>query len=333
MHSFTFVLNSATPKLFAYADKPLNLGGKIEYLPLKDIQERVGFVYNESISIDSETKIGPFKENITGNILSSHLKQQIEKILKAANDGLVICKTDRGHGVFASKDIPEATVVALYSGTLINGRKVSSQDDYACGFYGTNLAVSTRNHRGIASLMQHLPEKPKFDNPKAMSDVLKMFGQDVSEEKLKAGIEFYSTEFDSAEIRELVVTENINREYVKINNIPVIAMVTTRQVQAGEQLGFNYGPDYWTSRNVTPDFFTKHGSVVPRGLYKRTFGQLNFDDFSYTGEYQPLVNQLEQGKTSITLMGDDKNSHVVRGAELLFALLSVNACKVGINFS
>lgn len=327
-----FILGAETPRFIQVADKPLNLGGKIERLPIEEFQTRFGFAYNDGISIDIKTKIRPFRENITGDVSSSQLKKQIEKILKLSNECLVICSMGNfGHGVFASKNIPKNTVVAIYGGTLIMEDKVTSKDDHACGYYGTSMSFSTRNHRGIASFMQHLPEEPRFENAKVFSHVLKMFGQNVSEEELKLNIEFYSTDFDSPKTRALVATENIRKEYLNFNDIPVIAMVTRKDIKSGEQLGFNYGYPYWLSRNITPEFFDKDGSAVLHRVYKRTFGQLNFERFSYTGEYRPLIDSLNHGRTSVTVVGDDKKSHEVSAAELLCSLLAVNACRIEIN--
>lgn len=330
--SYQFILSATTPKFIQVADKPLNLGGKIKLLPVEDFQKRLGCTYNESINIDVKTRIGPFSENIKSDVSSSQLKKQVEKILKLSNDCLVICKMGNfGHGVFTSKNIPKNTVVAIYAGTLIMDNKVTNKDDHLCGYYGTRMSFSTQNHRGIASFMQNLPEEPRLADAKTFSNVLKMFGQDVSEEQLKLNFDFYSTDFDSSKTRSLVATENIGREYLNFNGIPVIAMVTTRDVKPGEQLGFNYGYQYWLSRNVTPEFFDKDGSALLNSVYKRTFGHLKFDRFSYTGEYRPLLDSLNHGKTSVTIVGDDKKSYEVLAVELLSSLLAVNACRIEIN--
>lgn len=332
MNGCHFVLNVETPKFIPVADKPLKLGGKIAHIPIKEFQERFGFIYNDGISINIKTKIQPFKENITGSASASQLKRQIEKILKSSNENLVICNMGKlGHGVFALKDIPKNSVAAIYAGTLTLGDKVSSEDDQAAGYYETSMIFSTRNHRGISSLMQHLPEEPRFESAKTFSNVLKSFGQDVSEEQIKLNVELYSAKFDSIKTRASIETENIRKEYLSFNNIPVIALVTTKDIQAGDQLGFNYGFQYWLSRNVTPEFFDKAGNALMHRVYKRTFGHLNFGSFSFTGEYGPLIDTLNQGKTSVIVVGNDKKSHKVSSAKLLRLLLSVNACSVEIN--
>lgn len=329
MNSCQYVVKAQTPKFIAVADKPLRLGGKIEHLALEEFQRRFGCVYNDGISIDANTKITPFSENITGDVPASQLKRQVEKILQAAFDSLVICNMGKfGHGVFASTDIRKDTVVAIYAGTIISGNKVSDERDHAIGYYGANMSFSTRHHRGIASFMQHLPEEPRFTDAKTFSHVLKMCGQDVSEDQLRLNVELYSTEFNSAQTKALIATENVRREFLDFNKLPAIAIVTNRDIKWGEQLGFNYGYLYPLLRNLVFEFFDKIGNKLEHSLYKRTFGQLNFGSFTYTGEYKPLINSLNQGRTSVTVVGDDKKPHEVSVATVLSLLLSANACRI-----
>jgi len=193
------------------------------------------------------------------------------------------------------------------------------------------MSLSTRNHRGIASFMQHLPEEPKYENAKAFSNVLKMIGQDFSEEESKLNIAFYSTDFYSSKTKSLVATENIRKEYLNFNGIPVIAMVTSKDVKSGEQLGFNYGYKYWIPRNVMPEFFDKDGNALSHRVYKRTFGILKFEGFSYIGEYKPLIDSINLGKTSVTVVGNDKKPREIPSTQLLGSLLAVNACSIEIN--
>jgi hypothetical protein len=337
MNSLNYILGVETPGFIPFADKPLRLGGTIEQLTIEQFKEKLGIIYKEGISVESKINISQFKENINGNVSAYELKKQVEKELKDTGKKLVVCKMDKvGYGVFASTDIRKDTVVAIYSGTITMGLKVSSESDYALSYYGTNLSFSTAKHRGIASFMQHLPEKPKFENAEIFSNILKGVGQNVSKEELKLNIEMYSTKFQSSKTRELVAIENIRREYLNFNGIPVIAMVTDQDIKSGDQLGFNYGYQYWLSRKITPEFFDKNGQALSYKLYKRVFGQLNFDNFSYTGDYQPLINLLvnsskQKDPSPIIITGDDKKPHEVSVGQLMVSLLSVNACTIEID--
>jgi len=332
MSSYQYAISATTPQFIPVADKPLSLGGKIEHLTPGEFQKRFGCPYHEGISIDSHSRIGQFRENITTSLSAAELKKRVEKVLMAASENLVICKMgELGHGIFTSKDIPKDTVVAIYSGTIMAGNKYTSKEDHPLGYYEADFSFSMKRHRGIATFMQHLPEVPLVPDPKIFSQILKMTGQNVSEEQIKLNIEFYRTDFDSTTTKERVATENIRREFLDFNKIPVIAMVADRHIKAGEQLGFNYGYEYWLSRKITPEFFDKSGSILSHHLYKRTFGRLNFNGFSYTGAYRPLIESLGRGVNSFKVVDDGKKSHQVSFGELLSILLEANGCRLEIN--
>lgn len=332
MNACQYVIRAETPKFIPVADQPLRQGGKVEYLAVEEFQKRLGCTYSEGVSLGASTQITPFREDITSELTSTQLKQQVEKVLKSTYDHLVLCNMgELGYGVFTSKDIPKYSVVAIYSGTLMQGSKVSNAQDHAKGYYGTNMSFSTLQHRGIASFMQHLPEQPKCESAKAFCQVLKMHGQNVSEEQLKLNVELYSTKFTPAFARNFVAIENIKCEFLNFNTVPVIAMLTNRAVKAGEQLGFNYGYSYWLSRKITPELFDSNGAKLSWNLYKRTFGQLNFGSFSYTGEFQPLIDALKKKEGTVSLKDDEKKVRNVRSSELTVLLLKANAASLSVD--
>ena len=91
MNSCRFILKAETPTTIAIADKPLNLGGQIEYLSIEEFQNRFGITYNDGISINSKTKIYRFEESVIGEISASELKKQVKKVLKVAFKNLIVC--------------------------------------------------------------------------------------------------------------------------------------------------------------------------------------------------------------------------------------------------
>lgn len=323
MNTCQIVIKAKTPTHIPVADKPLKQGGKIENLTIEEFQKRLGCVYNDGISIDKKATITPFRESVAGSKTSSQLIQQVQKILKFSFKNLFLCKGDCGYGVFASQDIPKDTVVAIYSGTIINGHKVEDSDDEGLGYFESNMAFCTKNHRGIASFMQHLPKLPKVDM-ETYFQVAQMCGfKDKNEMRLDSDL--YNVEFRNSNSIKNTAIENIRNEYIKYNNFPLIALVTDFDIKSGDQLGFNYGCHYWMSRNVTPEIFDKSGNTLSTKVYKRIFGRLFFENFSYTGEYKPLIEYLKGGQTKITLFGDDKKIHEVYASELLLKLLLAKA--------
>jgi hypothetical protein len=207
------------PRLIPVADRPLSLGGTVEYLTLDEFQKRFRCVFNDGISLNTESRIDAFQENVMGKVSSAQLKRQVEKILRVGYENLVLCRMgDFGYGVFASKNIPKDTVVAIYGGTIAPRDRVLRFDDHTIGYFGTPMTFSTIYHRGIASFMQHLPEEPNGDDPKMLSSMLKSMGQDTSEEQLKLELELYSTRFVPDTARELIAIENIRREFTRCAN-------------------------------------------------------------------------------------------------------------------
>ena len=328
MNTYQFVLPAAMPQFIPVADRPLNLGGVITHISLQDFHKHFNCVYSEGVSIEFGKSIPRFQESISGFVSAARLTQQVRDVLASTNENLVLCNMGQlGHGVFVAKAIPKDRVVAICSGTIIHGQKTVIQD-HAYGYCQSELSISTKNYRGIASFMQHLPEEPMFKNVQQLSMMLASYGQTCSEQELKLNIELYSTTFDSAQTRVLIAIENIWQEYLNIDGVPVIAMVTTRDIGPGEQLGFNYSYTYWAARALAPEFFDRDGNVLSHTVYKRTFGRLCFDEFVYTGAYKPLIDSLKQGKMSVSVIGDDERSHCISAAHLLCALVVVNACSV-----
>lgn len=56
MISCQYVIKACTPQFIPVADKPLRLGGKIEYVAVEEFQKRFGSVYNDGISIDAKNR-------------------------------------------------------------------------------------------------------------------------------------------------------------------------------------------------------------------------------------------------------------------------------------
>lgn len=329
MNPISYLVRAEIPQFIQVADKPLRLGGKIERISVDEFQRRFKCIYNDGVSVEPGTKIPPFEEDIFGKPTSNELKAQVKKILRTAHESLVLCDMGKeGHGVFASTDIPKFTVVAIYAGT-INTRPKHANEEEALGFEGTDISIGGRHHRGISSFMQQLPGKPKkWKDAKEEQAVLMSHGHYKSETQIKLDNTFYHTEFD-ANNQEHIAVSNIRREYLNIGGVPVVVLMTDTDVKAGDQLGFDYGGSYggyWKARKITPEFFYKSGAVVPHALYKRTFGRLNFDGFSYTGEYKPLIDLVRSGQKTIKLICDDKKRHELSAAMLMCSLLSVNAC-------
>lgn len=300
------MIQSKQNKRIPVADKPLRLGGQITLLSHDEFERQFGCQYMEKVDYIVDANLLEVPENIRGYLTSVQLKTQLRHLLENPRDDLVICKINEsvGCGVFARDDIPKDTVLCFYSGTLMSGQK-TKYGDYGLAFYGMNAQVSTQSHRGISSFFEHLPSALKMPDIKRLQFILKMIGQQVSEHDLKLHDELYSIQFDNERIKASLATENLRQEFINYNGLPVILLVTNNAIQAGEQLGFNYGSSYFRSRGLVPELFNKTGELIPGNVYKRTFWQLTLDEVSYIGELQPLIDQLRQGKTQVDFVDDE----------------------------
>lgn len=308
------------------SDKPIGLGGRVESVRVDDLSRSISQVFCEKADA-SIVLMSNFPENITGNLTSAQLRAQFERLLAESRSDLAICAINDqvGYGVFALSDIPKDTVICFYSGSLKPHTQVKMSQDHAIGCYGIRASYSTASHRGIASFMQHLPTPLKFQDAKIFSNILRSMGQDVSEADLKINDELYAIQFVNGEVRESIALENVRREYINYNNVPIVLFVTDRLIRSGEQVGFNYGKDYWLSRNMVPELFDKMGRIISPDRYKRTFACLKLGPISYTGELSPLIKQISEKRETVDLIDDSKTPRKVGSIIVLDELLRVRA--------
>jgi len=323
------LLTIPSPSSIPYADKPLKQGGRITNISADELQRKLNIVYRENLTISKDMKITPFKSVIRGQISEENLIQQIHKLTQIGHQHLVLCEMKNvGIGVFASSDIPENTVVAIYNGTIIDEKSVNNPHDEGMLFDDTNFVISTEHYRGIASFFQHLPLNPKQDYDIYKNFIKKNLNRDVSE-NLKLHYETLSCNFSNS-IEDSVKLSNVRQEFINYKNIPIIAFVTDENIKAGDQLGYSYGDDYWLSRNIVSEFFDHKGAIIPRHLYKRTFGIMRIDRFCYKGDYQNLINLFKKPREIMTIPNHQMKCQV-QAVDLLASLIKANACTLVIN--
>jgi acyl-coenzyme A synthetase/AMP-(fatty) acid ligase/curved DNA-binding protein CbpA len=322
------ILEEYEQKTIAIADKPLHLGGTIQHMPVCEFEKIIGQPYmNKVDASQSGMNLSDFKDNIIGNLTAAQLKTQVEVLLKNPRQDLVLHKQNDalGFGVFASSNIPKDTVLCFYSGTLVNSLKTNMKNDEAIEYFGLKASFSTKKYRGIGSFFQHFPSKLKCPDVTMLSKILHSVGQGVSEKDLKIEEELYSIQFLDKEVEQSLAVANSRREHINFQGIPLVLLVTDSDVRAGEQLGFNYGKNYWLSRKIVPELFDKFGTVIPSSSYKRTFYQLQLNGSHYTGELLPLIQQLAQIKTQIELKDDKGAIRKIAPDLVLDELLRVHA--------
>ena len=308
------------------SNKPLLQGGRVESITRKQFKSRFGYDYADRVlNATRHQGLDKIKEDVSGHLSSHQLKEKLKQILKKPRKDLVISKIndDVGFGVFAKGDIAKDEVLCFYGGHLVPVKQTDGKYE-SISYYGADLMFSNEHFRGIASFFQHLPREPRLDFD-SFHAFLKLTGQDVSMTDLKLNDELYSINFKSNKVKSKLATENIRLEYINYQNAPLILLVTSRNIRAGEQLGFQYGYHYWLRRNKPPVLFDTVGKVLPRNAYKRNFWQLQFDDFTYTGSLKPLIEKIKQKEQMIVIKGDDGKRHKVSSTQLFNELVRVNA--------
>lgn len=308
--------------------KVINSTGDVELMSGEDFETEFHCPYSETVDFPEALEAVRFKESIMSDIPPENLKRQLREILIHPREDLATRKIDDqvGYGLVALRPIPKATVLCFYSGSWRTGDKVTSAEDYGINYYESEYSVSTARHRGIASFCQHLPSMKIFPDLKTLQRVLAMTGQVVSEEQLKLNDEMYSISFEDRAMAAQVATENLQLEYVIFDGKPWILLVTKQNVAAGELLGFNYGYQYWLSRQRVPELFDKTGKVIPESAYQRTFGRLYFEGFNYQGDFKPLIDQIRAGNDVIHLNDTRRQERHVPSSIVLEALRRAHAC-------
>ena len=94
---------------------------------------------------------------------------------------------------------------------------------------------------GITRYLQHLP---KDTRPVLDAEVL------------------HNPKLQTAIKTARIVTANLDHQFITINQKALCCFITAREIKAGEQCGISYGWDYWTSREIQPDYFDQHGAIV-----------------------------------------------------------------------
>lgn len=314
------------PQYLNVADRPLRLGGQIRQVPIELFEKEVNCIYNDGITIRKGSKVDPFEESYSPGAKPFFVKQ-IESSLTRIRDRLVLCKMgDLGYGVFAVDNIRPGTVLALYAGTITKTVQTQDSNDYALTYYKSNFSFSTRHHRGISSFMQHLPDEKQRSTVEEHFNALRSQGRKVDLEDLKNDIVLYSTRFDDTSIEKSVMTQSVDMQFLNYKGVPMIAMVASRFLKRGDQLGYNYGSFYWQTRGA-PSFFTNEGNTISRASYVRTSGYLRFKNFTYTGDYEPLVQKVRQGKLEVEIQDNSGRTHRIPLFTLFVKLVLAGAAR------
>ena len=298
---------------------PPNMGGVRQTISPEEFKNQFGIDWQEGVQGAAGASYqSAAKTNLTSGLSQAELTQQVSQLLETPETRMELCKINDtvGYGVFASSSIPKNRVLSIYSGTIrpLNNNETSN---YTLRYYQSNLGIIPENFRGFASFFQHLPDEVLIkngtpeENVACMQELLRFSGQNIGAEDIRQTNELLCMEYQDEQTLSQIATANLTLEYLVYEGVPLVVMVTKRAIMPGEQLGFNYGYNYWLSASQNPAYFTAYGQIISPLSYKRNYGSLNIDGFIYTGEFQELINALHDPSSAyITLNMNDAQKQV-----------------------
>ncbi len=302
------------------SDKPPRLGGTIQKITPAAFKELFGCEFSEAIW-GSENDVQAILQNWRAYDHKVSRGRQIEasprftaKVLDRLQNPFADFVISRisdvvGYGVFATKDIPRNTAIALYSGDM---GPYQTHDSYAFGLgldtgqSECSLAVSSLQRGGIARFLQHLPKDGEKRRKEVLSRLLdvdynvKKLAQDgtpvsaqsIALTTIRRRKEFeqaakttaaseYDTELDdcifsTSSVRPQIAVRNVRVKKRIVQGQPLLVLLTLYPIEKGEQLGLSYRNVVSTNARRFPEFFDQKGKVLSHSLYKRVWVELSF---------------------------------------------------------
>lgn len=189
--------------------------------------------------------------------LNTTVSNLTDYVTKPRQDLMVVKINERvGCGAFLdpkANPIQENEIVTVYTGIYKNFEQRNECEDYAFDlpqhpiFYSQNHAekdgfnagfIDAKNYGNISRFIQDLP----------------------TEDEIKELYKLRTRKLNT------IATANIKGLLSYCNNVPVVYLVATREIQPGEQLGFSYGRGYWSRaeliKNIKRFLFDKNGQII-----------------------------------------------------------------------
>ena len=285
------------PHVYVY-DQPPRLGGKSKKVPRAEFEKESGYTIDENIYVSTKIDLAKIDFQSSCFLEYPSLNISVEEYFNHTQDRLAIAKMDSlGYGVFAMEDILPGSIVTIYSGTIIEPDDDIVPSDEEVTFLDSPISVSCRHSRGLGALMQHLPTPPLGETAEEhVKSSTKLFAKNTfTPDMAKADVELLTIKFEDEETRHSVQTKNVCEVTLLYKGHPVFVFIADRLINAGEQIGFDYGNSYWSARTISPALFDKDGAVISPLKYLRTYGALPLNNETmFIGDYAPLVEKCKK---------------------------------------
>jgi hypothetical protein len=294
------IFNLSTANSLLVSDKPITQpDANIQELNLSEIYEKFSFTYSEDVELSDnltseDEGLGKEHKDLRIQALEAHLIQNVlERIRHSLNTSLIVCRIDEevGYGVFTAAPIEAGSVIGLYAGQLCNRRGDHSIGDYGYGINKSN-AIDAFSVGGITRFIQHMPtylmpiyqqiDDADFKNLKKIASTYSI--------ALPPDPDFEPSIEQLSPTKDFIkgCIENEHKGLGDVNSkmqamldagLPIASantmwapfiyqgrtlqcLVAMRAIAANEQLGVDYGPNYWGLRRISPKYFHKNTGAV-----------------------------------------------------------------------
>ena len=174
------------------------------------------FQYQDKVILDQVLTIKDLAETIDSDVLyqsDTDVAQFCMQIEFLDQYELRYINQSIGFGVFARNRINKGTLISQYCGSLVPGKIIDNSYVYKADPRGLNLGLDAREHGNISRFINHAPEQSFKNNRKLFTKTLKA---------------------------------NINTKNQNVYGNNILMLIASRDIEKGEQLLSNYGPDFFT---------------------------------------------------------------------------------------
>jgi hypothetical protein len=268
-----------TPGYIKVADRPISQkDAVIREIGPEQIKEEFDFEYYEDCTINQSQLSTNIEED------DPYLENIFHRLQNPLNNSLVVCKLDYfGHGLFTLLPIEIGEVIGIYAGEI----NIQEYNDptYELGNHLDEFDIKAIKRGGLTRFIQHMPECvfkvmdliQEANNQDSLYKIAYSLGQpnlfdqkqsiESNKEKL-CNIFFSKVKRNCFKepIIEQLVRESATIGYSNTNflsfdykGVELTVVTASRNIQPYEQLGVNYGANYWSNKSL-PYLFDRNTS-------------------------------------------------------------------------
>ncbi len=238
-----------------------------EKITKEKLESRLGFCYINTVEPSTQFRPVEYNEFATIKTPFRSNEEQLCIIPENINEWLVIVFIDKtvGHGVFARQDIPKNTCICIYAGELSNDQ---CEDDY------TLALITSLKEKPLDSFEKEEVSRGR-EILKALGRIIEGAGGSLVSEnqwphicfissKQKGNVSRFFQHLPDTSSHSIIAKQNVRVVDVfdETLQLPVTLFISRHYIRKGEQIGFDYGKEYWKEANQQPKYFTMSGQII-----------------------------------------------------------------------